>query len=67
MFMAPFVTYTPSGLNVVASALLPLAVLSGGSWYMKKRFQQLVHDDSEAPNEQNDERKEDEVQLPALN
>ena len=38
MYMAIFFTYNPSDFNSVAVALLPTIVLSGGSWYIKKRL-----------------------------
>ena len=37
--MTIFFTCNPSGVHGVAAALLPSVALSGGSWYIKRRFQ----------------------------
>ena len=51
MYMAIFFKYNPSELNIVATALLPSILLSGGAWYIKKSFQQKL----DIPNEPVDE------------
>ena len=42
MYMAIFFKYNPSELNIVATALLPSILLSGGAWYIKKNFQEKL-------------------------
>ena len=59
MYMTIFFKYNPSELNIVATALLPSILLSGGAWYIKKSFQQKL----DIPNELADEQNKTEEQL----
>ena len=53
MYMTVFFKHNPSELNIVATALLPSILLSGGAWYIKKSFQQKLDIPNEPANEDN--------------
>ena len=51
IFMSIFFSVKTSGLNVVATALLPSILLSGGSLYIKKKFQAELETIAEPEND----------------
>ena len=50
MYMTIFFRNNPNELNIIATALLPSILLSGGAWYIKKNFQEKLDEPADEDN-----------------